>query len=76
MPVGLAGLAINTPLSGASACAAASISGVNAYRLLALDVDLDHLQAERAENVAIGRIARRRDRNPVAGIEGRQGRQG
>src|SRR5215470_9448238 len=62
VPVGLAGLATSTPLSGARRCAATSVSGVIAKRVA----------AERLEDVPVGRIARDRDRHPVAGLEQRQ----
>src|SRR5882757_8935373 len=65
VPVGLAGLATSTPLSGARRCASMRVSGVMAKRVA----------AELLEDVPVGRIAGHRDRNPVAGLEQRQERQ-
>ena len=66
-PVGLAGLAKSTPFSGFSACAAATCAAVRWPA--AASLDLDHLDAERGKDVAVGGIAGRRHRDPVADIE-------
>ena len=75
VPVGLAGLATSTPLSGALRCAAISISGVIAQRVGRRGLDQHRLAAERREDMAIGRIARHRDRDAIARIEQREERQ-
>ena len=75
VPVGLAGLATSTPLQrrlamrGQQRVAGQRVAGVG------VGLDLHRHAAERGEDVAIGRIARHRDRDAVAGLEHRQERQ-
>ena len=59
VPVGLAGLATSTPASGARACAARSMSPVIAQRVCRRGLDQHRLAAERGQDVAVRRIARR-----------------
>ncbi len=72
VPVGLAGLPISTPLSGARRCAASSMSGVIAQRVACVRLDQHRLAAERGQDMAIGRVAGHCDRHPVAGLEQRE----
>src|ERR1700674_4885363 len=65
VPFGLAGLAASTPLSGRSRWAAITASGARAKRVA----------AERGEHVAVGRVARARNGDPVARLEHGEERQ-
>ena len=70
VPVGLAGEATITPLSGCARCCASRLSPVIDQRVSARGFDPDRLAAERGEDMAIGRIARQRHRDPIARFEG------
>jgi hypothetical protein len=74
VPLGLAGLATSTPLSGRSPWAASSAAGDSANRGCR-HLDRHRFAAERVQHVAIGRVARTGDRYPVARLEHRQERQ-
>ena len=75
VPVGLAGLATSTPLSGFCRCAAISASGDSTQRVVGRGLDQHRLAAERGQDVAVRRIAGIGERHPVAGLEQRQERQ-
>src|SRR5215510_10025365 len=65
VPVGLAGLATSTPLSG-----------VRRWVAIRASTGIDQrLAAERREDMTVRRIARARDRDPVTRLEQRQKRQ-
>ena len=68
-PVGLAGLITNTPLSFFVAMRRAQALGRDRPAVGRAGLDHHRLDAERLEDIAIGRIARRRDGHPVARVE-------
>ena len=63
----MAGLANSTPFSGFSAMRGGKVRGGEVAGPDSLD--LDHLDAERGEDVAVGRIAGRGHRDAVADVE-------
>ena len=69
VPLGLAGEATTTPLSGLTRCWASRVSPVIDQRVARVRLDPDRLAAERREDVAIGRIAGQRHGHAVAGLE-------
>ena len=69
VPVGLAGLATSTPLSGACAVRRHQRLGRDRPARRRAGLDRTGIAAERREDVAVGRIAGHRDRDPVAGLE-------
>ena len=72
MPVGLAGLAMINPSSGAGLG-----EQFRGWLIMAVLADLEQyrLDAERGEDVAIGGIAGHRERHPVSGLERGEKRQ-
>ena len=66
VPVGLAGLAMISP---SSAPTSASSSGCRLVMRVLADRDQHRLDAERRQDVAIGRIAGHGEPDPVAGLE-------
>ena len=75
VPVGLAGLAITTPLSGVLRCAAISAFADSAQRVSRRRFDQHRLAAKRGQDVPVGRIAGIGQRHAVARFEQRQKRQ-
>ena len=75
VPVGLAGLATSTPASGFLRVRREQHVAGDRPARLRRGLDQHRLAAERREDVAVRRIARRRDGDAVAGLEHRQERQ-
>ena len=75
VPVGLAGLATRTPLSGLRRCSASSASGVIAQRVSAEVWISTGSQPSAVQDVPVWRIAGIGERDAIAGLEHRQERE-